>query len=134
MRQRRVVSLYPSDRFRVRSPSQPFRVRILQIKKANMRYLTTAFVALIPLSLMSSAFAQSPAMLGPDGEAPGTTGTIIQGQPNTTGNVRDVIIAPGATGAETITTNSAAGGNASHPERAVPNGSAGGGNATQGGG
>ncbi|WP_418291972.1 hypothetical protein [Methylobacterium durans] len=54
-------------------------------------------------------------------------GVVIQNQPNTTGNSRDVVIAPGATGAETITTNSAAGGNASFPERAIPNGSANGG-------
>ncbi|MHC2017789.1 hypothetical protein [Methylobacterium sp. CM6247] len=58
---------------------------------------------------------------------PDTTGTVIQLQPNTTGNDRDVIISRGATGAETITTDSAAGGNANHPEQAVPNGSAGGG-------
>ncbi|MDR7039670.1 MULTISPECIES: hypothetical protein [Methylobacterium] len=57
----------------------------------------------------------------------GRPGVVIQNQPNTTGNSRDVVIAPGATGAETITTNSAAGGNASFPERAVPNGSANGG-------
>ncbi|WP_431311119.1 hypothetical protein [Methylobacterium nigriterrae] len=62
---------------------------------------------------------------------PARHGAIIQRQPNTTGNSRDLIIAPGATGADTIMTNSAAGGNSSFPERAVPNGSAngGGGNA-----
>ncbi|BAU91523.1 hypothetical protein MPPM_2918 [Methylorubrum populi] len=55
-------------------------------------------------------------------------GTIIQRQTNTTGNTVDYVIAPGATGADTITTNSAAGGNAGQPERAIPQGSAGGGN------
>ena len=37
------------------------------------------------------------------------------------------MIARGANGADTITTDSAAGGNANLPERAIPNGSAGGG-------
>ncbi|MDB5646353.1 MAG: hypothetical protein JWQ05_2022 [Methylobacterium sp.] len=63
--------------------------------------------------------------LFPEGRSRGDT--VVQNQPNTTGNDRDVIIARGATGADTITTDSAAGGNANLPERAVPNGSAGGG-------
>ena len=54
-------------------------------------------------------------------------GVIIQNQPNTTGNSHDKVISYGATGADTVTTNSAAGGNASRPEQAFPNGSAGGG-------
>lgn len=54
-------------------------------------------------------------------------GVIVQNQPNTTGNSRDVVISYGATGADTVTTNSAAGGNASRPEQAFPNGSANGG-------
>jgi hypothetical protein len=58
---------------------------------------------------------------------PGTGGTVIQNQPNTTGNDRDMVISRGATGADTVTTNSAAGGNAAKPEQAVPNGSANGG-------
>lgn len=44
-----------------------------------------------------------------------TTGAIVQRQPNTTGNDRDLAITPGGTGDETITTNSAAAGNSSHP-------------------
>jgi hypothetical protein len=56
---------------------------------------------------------------------PGATGTIIQAQSNPTGNNRDVIIALGATGAETITTDSVAGGNSNLPERFRQNGSAG---------
>lgn len=107
---------------------------VLETKKAHMRYLAALFVALLPLPLAGSALAQSPATIGPGVDFPPTTGTIIQAQPNTTGNDRDVIIAPGATGAETITTDSAAGGNANLPERAVPNGSAGGGSSGQGGG
>lgn len=58
---------------------------------------------------------------------PGGRGTIVESQPNTTGNDPDVVIARGANGADTITTDSAAGGNANLPERAIPNGSAGGG-------
>ena len=57
----------------------------------------------------------------------GRRGVIIQNQPNTTGNSTDVVISRGATGADTITTNSAAGGNATRPEQAFPNGSANGG-------
>ncbi|KQO49533.1 hypothetical protein ASF24_09425 [Methylobacterium sp. Leaf86] len=67
------------------------------------------------------AFAQG--LLSPNGER----GVVIQNQPNTTGNSRDRVISYGATGADTVTTNSAAGGNASRPEQAIPNGSAGGG-------
>ncbi|MCJ2078841.1 hypothetical protein MKK68_24920 [Methylobacterium sp. E-016] len=63
---------------------------------------------------------------------PGAGGAVIQGQPNTTGNDRDVVISRGGTGAETATTNSAAGGNASKPEQAVPNGSSGGGSGSSG--
>lgn len=55
------------------------------------------------------------------------TGTVVQQQPNTTGNNQGVVISRGATGADTFTSNSAAGGNASLPERAIPNGSGGGG-------
>lgn len=58
---------------------------------------------------------------------PDTTGSIVTRQPNTTGNTIGVMISRGATGADTITTSSAAGGNANFLERAVPNGSASGG-------
>ena len=64
---------------------------------------------------------------------PGTSGTVIQNQPNTTGNDRDLVISRGATGADTATTDSAAGGNANQPSRSVPNGSAGGGGGGNGG-
>ncbi len=46
---------------------------------------------------------------------------------NNTGGDVSVTIPRGATGAETYTSNSAAGGNAGRPELAVPNGSTGGG-------
>jgi hypothetical protein len=95
-----------------------------------MRTSTAALAALLPLTVSTSVLSQG---ASPDRVQPRTTGAIVEGQPNTTGNDRDVVIAPGATGAETITTNPAAGGNASHPERAVPNGSAGSGSG-QGGG
>lgn len=57
----------------------------------------------------------------------GRRGVIIQNQPNNTGNTPDVVISYGATGADTVTSNSAAGGNAARPEQAIPNGSANGG-------
>jgi len=58
---------------------------------------------------------------------PGTGAPIVTREPNTTGNDRDIVISRGATGADTVTTDSAAGGNANQPSRAIPNGSAGGG-------
>jgi hypothetical protein len=81
----------------------------------------TIALALCASLLSFSAMAQSTTAPGQSG------GTVIQNQPNTTGNDRDVVISRGATGAETKTTNSAAGGNANKPEQAVPNSSAGGG-------
>ncbi|MDR7037023.1 hypothetical protein J2X36_001767 [Methylobacterium sp. BE186] len=86
-------------------------------------------IGALALGLATPALAQDRAV-APN---PSPSGTVIQGQSNTTGNSRDVIIAPGATGAETITTNSAAGGNAGQPSRAVPQGSAGSSGGTSGG-
>jgi hypothetical protein len=63
----------------------------------------------------------------PFAREPDTTGTIVTRQSNTTGNAEDLVVSRGATGADTITSSSAAGGNANLPERAVPNGSANGG-------
>ncbi|AYO86549.1 MAG: hypothetical protein CMH16_07590 [Methylobacterium sp.] len=82
-----------------------------------------SFFCVLGLLASSPALAQG---LPAPGQS-GATGVVIQRQPNTTGNDRDIVIAPGPTGASTITTDSAAGGNAGHPERAVPNGSANGG-------
>lgn len=79
-----------------------------------------ALAGALALGLSTSAFAQGTAL------PPGSTGTVVTQQPNTTGNSSDLVISRGATGADTATTNSAAGGNANLPERAVPNGSAGG--------
>ncbi|GEP04423.1 hypothetical protein [Methylobacterium oxalidis] len=86
-------------------------------------------ISALALTASTAAFAQERAVPPP----PGASGTVVTGQPNTTGNSRDVIIAPGATGAETATTNSAAGGNAGQPSRAVPQGSAGSSGGTSGG-
>ena len=96
-----------------------------------MRISAAVFAALLPLTVSTSVLSQTAT---PGIVTPRTTGAIVETQSNTTGNDPDLVIAPGATGAETITTNSAAGGNASHPERAIPNGSAGGGSSGQGGG
>lgn len=85
---------------------------------------TVLAVAALGCLVMGTAGAQAQ-YGGPGGPFP--PGTIIQRQNNTTGNTVDYIIAPGPTGADTITTNSAAGGNAGQPERAIPQGSAGGG-------
>ena len=57
----------------------------------------------LAILMTSSALAQG--LLAPDGRR----GVIIQNQPNTTGNSRDLVISYGATGADTVTTNSAAG-------------------------
>ena len=88
-----------------------------------MQFVSSIIAVSVAFTLAGSAMAQS----FPIPRDPNTTGTVIQVQPNTTGNDRDVIISRGATGADTITTDSAAGGNASRPEQAIPNGSAGGG-------
>lgn len=82
-----------------------------------------ALACAVALGLSPPALAQG----NPLARQPGTAGTIVTQQSNTTGNAKDVVISRGATGADTITSSSAAGGNANLPERAVPNGSAGGG-------
>ncbi|MGU3537276.1 hypothetical protein [Methylobacterium sp. A54F] len=92
-----------------------------------MKILTAG--AALALLTAGSALAQGL----PPGRGPAATGTVIQREPNTTGNDRNIVIAPGATGAETATTDSAAGGNAGQPARAVPQGSASG-SGTGGGG
>ncbi|MDP4025215.1 hypothetical protein Q8W71_21530 [Methylobacterium sp. NEAU 140] len=62
---------------------------------------------------------------GAPGSIPGPYGFIVGGT-NNTGGVKNLIMPRGATGADTVFTNSAVGGNAGRPELAVPNGSAGG--------
>lgn len=73
----------------------------------------------------SPALAQAPA--APPQAAPGAP--VASGQ-NNTGGDRNVTIPRGATGADTVQTDSAVGGNAGQPSRAVPQGSAGGGSGT----
>lgn len=82
------------------------------------------FSLLVSVALFAAApaYAQDLAPRQPE-----ATGSITQFQTNTTGNDRDVVTSFGATGADTVTTDSAAGGNANQPSRAIPNGSAGGG-------
>ena len=87
--------------------------------------------ALSGLVLLTTAPAMAQGLIPRE---PGTTGTVITAPSNNTGNDRDVIISRGATGAGTIETNSAAGGNAGQPSRAVPQGSGGGGSSPGGGG
>ncbi|MER2250094.1 hypothetical protein ABS772_09240 [Methylorubrum podarium] len=56
------------------------------------------------------------------------SGAIVTDDGNVTGGRnRGTTISRGATGADTVTSNSAVGGNANQPERAVPQGSGGGG-------
>jgi hypothetical protein len=73
----------------------------------------------------AALFAAAPAVAQVG--APQPSGTVIQQESNTTGNDANLTISRGATGADTVTTDSAAGGNASRPEQAIPNGSANGG-------
>ena len=98
---------------------------VLRIDSFAMKKLilvTAAMLATTPV------FAQAI----PPGQ-PGVSGTVVENQPNTTGNDRDVVISRGATGADTATSDSAAGGNANQPSRSVQNSSAGGGSGGNGG-
>jgi hypothetical protein len=78
--------------------------------------------------LAAALFATTPVLAqGGPPRQPGTSGVIVQSEPNSTGNDTNIAISRGATGADTVTTDSAAGGNAARPEQAIPNGSANGG-------
>lgn len=79
---------------------------------------------LVGIALLTAAPA-----LAQDGlpRQPTRSGAVIQTESNSTGNDANVAISRGATGADTATTNSAAGGNAARPEQAIPNSSANGG-------
>ena len=83
---------------------------------------TRLAIGALALLVAGPAWAQSAAPGAPARGAP-----AVQSQPNTTGNDPNLVVPRGATGAETLTTNSAAGGNAGQPARAVPQGSANGG-------
>ena len=80
--------------------------------------------ALAVLPLATGAVLAQPL---PPGVAPPAPGGFAIIDRNNTGGAVNVTIPRGATGAETYTSNSAAGGNAGRPELAVPNGSSGGG-------
>ncbi|GJD90462.1 MULTISPECIES: hypothetical protein [Methylobacterium] len=83
-----------------------------------------------PLAILAVLVA-GPALAQPATTAAPPAGGTVTTQPNTTGNTPDVVISRGGTGAETATTNSAAGGNAGQPERGVPQGSANGGGSSR---
>lgn len=83
------------------------------------------FVTLGTLALLASHPVLAQGV--PLDRGPSTSGTVIQTQPGATGNNPGVVISRGATGADTVTTNSAAGGNAGQPERAIPQGGSNGG-------
>lgn len=80
-----------------------------------MNAKTFAVAILVAAGIPAAAYAQSP--------APGAVVTNPQGN---TGGAPNVTVAPGATGASTAQSNSAAGSNAGQPERAVPQSSSGG--------
>ena len=84
--------------------------------------MKTLLLAGLATLMLSPAMAQS----GGVPRQPGTDGATVVREPNSTGNDRDLVISRGATGADTIETDSAAGGNAGRPEQAIPNSSAGG--------
>ena len=86
-----------------------------------------AFVAFAALSLFPAGAGAQPLPQGAPRGVPVSPGGLVLRNSNNTGGSADYTIARGATGADTYTTNSAAGGNASRPELAVPNGSGGGG-------
>lgn len=79
---------------------------------------------------LTPALAQTTAPAAPPQAAPGAP--VTSGQ-NNTGGDRNVTVPRGSTGADTVQTDSAAGGNAGQPSRAVPQGSAGGGSGSGGG-
>lgn len=81
-------------------------------------------IAGLAVALAAPAFAQT--------DTSGARPTVERNT-NNTGGGRDVSVSRGATGADTVDTNSAAAGNANQPSRAVPQGSGGGGSGTAGG-
>ena len=86
-------------------------------RKCPVKYLVLASVALFATA---PAYAQTSPLRQPGA-------AIVTQEPNSTGNDRDIVVSRGATGADTATSDSAAGGNANKPEQGIPNGSAGGG-------
>lgn len=96
----------------------------ITVRKVRMRFSMTFLSALFASALAGAAHAQAPAgAAGPRGTEP-----VVTRMPDTTGNDRNLVIAPGPTGASTIQTDSAVAGNAGQPSRAVPQGGGGGSN------
>ena len=96
-----------------------------------MQRLTLA--ALVALTIATPALAQ-PYRGAPDGypsPVPQDRYGYTPGGSNNTGGTRSVVISRGPTGADTVFSSSAVGGNVARPELAVPNGSAGGGSGTR---
>lgn len=81
-------------------------------------------------TLALAAAGLSPALAQTAATPPSAPGAPVTSGQNNTGGDRNVTIPRGATGADTVQTDSAAGGNANQPSRAVPQGSAGGGSGT----
>lgn len=86
------------------------------------RLVLTALPALLMVS--GAAYAQAPSA-GPSA-TPGSAG-VVAPQPGSTGAPGTVTATPTGRPGDTITNNSAAGGNADQPSRAVPQGGGGGG-------
>lgn len=81
-------------------------------------------------TLALAAAGLSPALAQTTATPPSAAGAPVTSGQNNTGGDRNVTIPRGATGADTVQTDSAVGGNANQPSRAVPQGSAGGGSGT----
>ncbi len=86
-----------------------------------MRLTPFAVASLAAISFAGAANAQM--RVGPD--VPRPSSPVVAPTVGTTGNDRNVAIAPGPTGASTIQTDSAAASNAAQPARKVPQGSGG---------
>lgn len=116
------------------SPSSHYASRTILLTRALPSFIDTepqmrhrTIVTAIPFVLLLSgtALAQAPAA-PPTATAPGAPG-VAAPQPGSTGAPATVTGTPTGRPADTITNNSAAGGNAGQPSRAVPQGGGGGG-------
>ncbi|GJD51253.1 hypothetical protein OPKNFCMD_4006 [Methylobacterium crusticola] len=91
-----------------------------------MRPTTLTLAAALVVGLTHVAAAQAPAgtVVVVPAPAPVVPG-VVAPSPGTTGDSPNVTISPSGTGADTFHSNSATGGNASQPERGVPQGGGG---------
>ncbi len=89
--------------------------------------MRTSFLAALPMTLImtGAAFAQAPAATPPGAVQPSPG--VVAPQPGSTGAPGTVTVNPTGRPGDTITNNSAAGGNADQPSRVVPQGGGGGG-------